>query len=410
MSARKHFISPDDRYEFLLDRVFLTVTTTIKKQCKLGLEHFKFNTNGVWKKKLGRSGYLMRVTWHGPVLVISIGIRWNANRELRKYYKRKLGIRRYSKIKLENDDNVLPAELRMELMRRNITLAKARVIALGLLRRRISGVVDKAKKELVNSLAEIAGKEFPEERTQYYAEKIYDLSFGLSPNVIEINYDILTTHDVAITRNAKVISRFNTVVDRYRHSDISEGYSKILKGPGAADGAGKKEIPYLIGWHDDGSVQKIYVKHWSEFGTLTRVERAFKKKNIEKALSYSNSSLRRYCEGFSEFESLINFLAEKTFKKNRDILNCSIDHSDKDRRRILKDLCFTHFRDSHLIAYEYLKKYGGINTSLLKGSCPRKVANRARELAKNRIFLRRKKRPKGFVVPDWNWILNRRPS
>lgn len=392
MSQHSKYLTTNDRYNFLIDRLQTTIRYCLSQDSYGDFFKSRLKNGEYYKRPLHNVGEYLEIRFKAGFIFIEIKTtQFNMNRFLRKRYENQYQIK-YSRIILEQGDNALPFQLRAHLKAGGVSISKIREMGMNAYR----DYVEVCKKEAVNHI-----KEFFNFNLKYEPEWCL--------GAVEINFDIETPGELQLAKLKNIKRRFNELLHEREHSCYESGgkISKISIAPSKFTtwgAAGDKSVASLKGKNlSEKCSVKLYAKHIQVIGGINRMEITF---DEYKSFKYHLGGNK--ISGQNDFVDKINVLAGVAYNIALPLLNVKSKYSEKQKMKMLREACRSLCGNKYWYdIYETLVNekciHTGGNCSNHKGMIPvvRRLVG---------TMFRPKKGIRGVYVINWNWLLKQRKT
>lgn len=336
MAKRKRYLIPRDEHQYCIDKISVNI-----HQFSLGnhstLSKLKY-VNDVYEEEIyGVSDKVQIIRKNnGSHFRLLFTFLFNFNDYLRDSLIEDYG-KRKGAIGAHVQDNFIPAYIRRELIKDDITLSTLR---------------EKAFDNFFNQLS-IVKKRVISFFLKKYNVELYNLSTSLC--YIEINWDLLTNPGVELAKDRNLRKSLNHVAKEFRAGKFLDKYGNTCF-PDSKSSLKSIEDEFVDhSTHGisckfaDNSKGIVYMKEDGKYGAINRLERRFQAKQISKILKMRYPKKKGYVRTFvskADFKKKISTLAKFAFEGWLKPLNIDIDFDDKSfRKQVRKTLCSRAFFD-----------------------------------------------------------------
>lgn len=365
MTTRIKFMKVSDQYKYLADRLVINYMALIDNK------YVKHIDKKTFRRELKTNIFLKQ---EGSKTLIIVPVTHNFSKSLRDWYNEN-----YNFIKprstFTNKTNYLPIFMRQQLYDRNITFSDIRLKGCQLIFKQIL-----ENEETIKKLIWPKGY-----------SKFARLHFTHSVKQIEICFDISSPAPVEFSKDIRLRNSFAASLDKTSHGEFINRFGttrpvndnrRLVTCEDTID-KGKQIIK---GMFPDRSTLKVYTKEISQGFVLNRFERTFDdRKRFYKITTCRFSNI-------NEFQSILEKLAQETFKSLIPITNIPIRFTDKKLNKIIMERCKLYFGIHAESAFKDLTQGSCFIGTGLDGKSIIPVQNKARELARQKIFLKRSRR------------------
>jgi hypothetical protein len=366
------YYKKSDADTYLLDRVRFNVFRTFYAE-DCDLSRIKFNDEGVAKLHFWLPEGIPQVAMlrrkKKGLIILSHWFNFNFNRTLRKHFKKKLKMPRINGTADEEDDNVLPIQLRNELAKRGYTFSRIRAIGYRIFLNYLQVVQFSIGQALEKELG----------------IKKDNLGLRASLADIEICNDMIVPVGEELPAKKRIRQNFS------HHVPLVDKHCW-----------GWKKKPYLFGLYGKNHSEKLYFKQSSTDGVICRAERFMGKMALKKFIS------KRSFSSSVELEGIVTQLAPIAHENWFKIYGLPSLFSKKRKWHILKAALRENFKHRSDEVLKRIKAVNCIHTGAKQGSVSKEVRKITLRLAREGKLFR--KRKAGVYEIDWVWLLKTKDS